>query len=43
MEALTEADTGEEGTYRFDRTNGLVYIYAGIKASGKCDGNIADE
>ena len=28
MEALTEADTGEEGTYRFDRTNGLVYIYA---------------
>ena len=27
-EALTEADTGEEGTYRLDRTNGLIYVYA---------------
>ena len=28
VEALTEADTGKEGTYRFDRTNGLIYVYA---------------
>ena len=26
-EALTEADTGEEGTYRLDRTSGLIYVY----------------
>ena len=27
-EALTEDDTGAEGTYRLDRTNGLIYVYA---------------
>ena len=27
-EALTEADTGEEGTYRLDRDNGRIYVYA---------------
>ena len=26
--ALTEASTGAEGTYRLDRTNGLIYVYA---------------
>ncbi len=27
-EALTEDDTGAEGTYRLDRTNGRIYVYA---------------